>query len=139
MSGTSTESTMRGYVDALLGGGDFASYFSDDVVWTTMETGEEVRGREAVRDYIVAMHSQAFRASPELKGLAAGDGTAAIEALFVGTHVAEFAGLPGSGAEVRVPYAMFYDVEADKITALRAYLPIAVMVAQIRSATPATA
>ena len=139
MSVTSTESTIRGYLDALLGGGDFASFFGDDVLWTTMETGEEIRGREAVRDYIVAMHSQAFRGSPELKGLTAGDGTAAIEAVFVGTHVADFAGLPASGAEVRVPYAVVYEVEGDRITALRAYIPIAAMVAQIRSAAPATA
>ena len=52
MSVEGTESTIRQYVDALLQGGDFASFFADDVVWTTMETGDQIRGREAVRDFI---------------------------------------------------------------------------------------
>ena len=76
MSVTDTESTMRDYMNALLGGGDFAAFFSDDVLWTTMETGDEIRGRDAVRDYIVALHSELFEAAPELRSLAVADGIA---------------------------------------------------------------
>ena len=137
MSVTSTEATMRGYVDSLRGGGDFASFFSDGVLWTTMETGEEVRGREAVRDYIVAMHTQIFHASPELRSLTVGDGIAALEAVFIGTHAGDFAGIPPTGAEVRLPYVVVYDVEDDKITALRAYLGIAALIQRVRSAAAA--
>ena len=43
MSLEETESTIRQYLDALLNGGDFASFFADDVMWTTMETGEQIR------------------------------------------------------------------------------------------------
>jgi ketosteroid isomerase-like protein len=136
MSVTDTESTLRSYLDLLLTGGDFASFFSDDVVWTTMETGEEIRGRQAVRDFIVALHTQLFEASPELRGLAAGDGVAGLEAVFVAKHVAEFAGIPPTGADVRLPYAVFYDVADSRITALRAYFPIAALVEDLQKQSP---
>jgi predicted ester cyclase len=132
MSVADTEATLRGYIDALLNGGDFASFFSDDVVWTTMETGEEIRGREAVREFIVALHTQLFDASPEVRSLTVGDGTASLEAVFVGRHQAEFAGIPPTGAEVRLPYAVFYDVSGASITAVRAYFPIAVLIQKLR-------
>ena len=35
MSVEETERVLREYVDALLSGGDFASFFADDVLWTT--------------------------------------------------------------------------------------------------------
>ena len=136
MSVTDTESTLRDYMNALLGGGDFAAFFSDDVLWTTMETGDEIRGRDAVRDYIVALHSELFEAAPELRSLAVADGIASLEADFVGKHVAELAGVPATGAEVRLPYAMFYDVEGGSITALRAYFPITVLVQKLQEAAP---
>ncbi|MFL6135241.1 MAG: ester cyclase [Nocardioidaceae bacterium] len=139
MSVASTESTMRGYMDALLGGGDFSASFSDDVLWTTMETGDEIRGRDAVRDFILEMHTHAFDAAPEVKSVTVGDGMAALEAVFVATHTGEFAGLAPTGAAVRLPYVVVYDVAADQITALRAYLSIAGLVAQIQAASGSTA
>jgi steroid delta-isomerase-like uncharacterized protein len=139
MSVEGTESTIRQYLDALLQGGDFASYFADDVVWTTMETGDQVRGREAVRDFIVALHSQLFDASPELVNTTFADGVAGLEVVFVGTHIAEFAGVPATGAAVRLPYAMFYDVADGAIVALRAYFPMTAMVQQLAGAASAHA
>lgn len=138
MSVASTESTMRGYVDALLDRGDFAASFSDDVLWTTMETGEQVRGRDAVRDYIVAMHTQVFDASPEVKSMTVGDGMAVIEAVFVGTHTGDFAGLAPTGAAVRLPYVMVYEVAGERITALRAYVSFAALMAQIQASGAST-
>ena len=129
-----TESTMRDYMDALLSGGDFAAFFSEDVRWTTMETGDVVTGREAVRDYIVALHTQLFEAAPEVRGMAVADGVVGLEADFVGTHIAEFAGVPPTGAQVRLPYAVFYDVSGGSITALRAYFPISALVQQLQAA-----
>ena len=135
---SSTESTMRGYLDALLDRGDFAAFFSDDVLWTTMETGDEIRGREPVRDYIVAMHTQVFDASPEVRSLTVGEGMAAIEAVFVGTHTGEFAGLAPTGAAVRLPYVVVYEVASERITALRAYVSLAGLKAQIEAAGAST-
>jgi steroid delta-isomerase-like uncharacterized protein len=134
-----TERTIRQYLDALRNGGDFASFFADDVTWTTMETGDSVRGREAVKDFIVAMHTSSFDASPEFGNVTVSDGVAGLEAVFVGTHTGEFAGIAPTGAEVRLPYSVFYDIADGKITALRAYFPITSAVQQLREAAGVTA
>src|SRR6476469_1715102 len=134
MSMQETEQTIRDYLDALLNGGDFAAFFADDVGWTTMETGEEIGGRQAVKDFIVALHSQWFQASPELRNVTAADGVAAIEAVFVGTHIAEFAGVPATGTAVSLPYSVSYDVAGGKIEALRAYFPITALIQQLKEA-----
>jgi steroid delta-isomerase-like uncharacterized protein len=139
MSLEETETTVRQYLDALLDEGDFAAFFADEVLWTTMETGDQIRGREAVRDFIIALHRQLFDASPEIVSTEFADGVAALEAVFVGTHTAEFAGVPATGATVRLPYSMFYDISGGKIVALRAYFPITALHHQLREAASADA
>ena len=134
MSVQDTEQTIREYLDALLSGGDFASFFADDVRWTTMETGEEIRGRDSVEGFIIALHNQLFDARPELRNVTTADGVAAIEAVFVGTHIAEFAGVPATGAAVSLPYSVSYDVAGGKIEALRAYFPIMALIQQLKDA-----
>jgi|tagenome__1003787_1003787.scaffolds.fasta_scaffold20277478_2 steroid delta-isomerase-like uncharacterized protein len=136
MSVDETKHVISEYLDALRSGGDFGASFADDVRWTTMETGEVISGRDAVRDFIVAMHAKQFEAAPELEGVVYGDGAVALEATFVGKHVAEFAGVEPTGAVVRVPYSMFYEIEGGRITALRAYLPIAALVEQLKAHDP---
>jgi len=117
---------MDGYLEALLSGGDFDSYFADDVVWTTMETGDEIRGKQDVADFIVALHGTMFDARPELVNVVCGDGVASLEAVFVATHSGEFAEIPATatGTDVRLPYSVGYDVADDRITAVRAYFPV---------------
>jgi predicted ester cyclase len=129
-----TESTLKGYMAALLEGGDFAAYFSDDVVWTTMETGEEVRGRDNVRDLIVNLHTQAFKATPELRTLVVGDGVVALEATFNGTHVGDFQGVAATGRSVSFPYSIFYTLVGDRITAFHTYWPEAALVRRLQEA-----
>ena len=65
------------------------------------------------------------------------DHGAAAEALFVGTHTGDFSGVSATGNTVRVPYSVFYDVDvaADKIKALRIYMPMDQLLAQIGGAT----
>jgi steroid delta-isomerase-like uncharacterized protein len=137
MSVEETERTVRNYLDALLNGGDFASFFADDVLWTTMETGDQVRGQSEVRDFIVALHREWFDASPEFGTVVVGDGVATLEAVFVGTQIADFAGIPATGASVRCPYVVSYDVYAGRINTLRAYFPITALVQQLRAASTA--
>jgi predicted ester cyclase len=137
MSLDTTTRTIDSYLDALLNGGDFGQFFTDDVRWTTIETGEEIQGREAVRDLIIALHKQLFDAKPEVRSVAISDGLAALEADFVGVHTGEFAGIAATGAALRVPYCVFYDVGEDGITALRAYMPVRQMVAELEAAAAA--
>jgi predicted ester cyclase len=119
MSVETTSQTMRSYLDALLARGEFADSFTDDITWTTVGTGQELQGRQPVRDFISWMHTQAFDAHPKVKTLVVGDGQAALEADFVGTHTGEFVGIPATGREVAVPYAVFYELADGEITALR--------------------
>ena len=139
MSLDATTKTINSYLQALFNGDDFARYFSDDVAWTTMETGDQVHGRDGVRDYIVALHTQMFDAHPEVKSVTIGDATAALEADFVGTHTGEFAGIPPTGAALRVPYCVVYDLADHSIRALRGYIPVALMVTQLQTAAAAKA
>ena len=137
MSLEATTGTINSYLDALLNGGDFGRFFTDNVRWTTMETGDEIQGREAVRDFIIALHKELFDARPEVRSVGIADGLAALEADFVGVHTGEFAGIAPTGAAVRVPYCVFYDVDEDGITALRAYMPVRQMVAELEAASAA--
>lgn len=135
---TETSEVMNGYLDALRTQQDFARFFAPDVLWTTMETGEQIRGRDAVRSYIVEMHTRSFDAHPELVRLVTGDGTAMLEALFIGRHVDTWEGVPATGRDVRVSYVMAYDIDGGLITALRGYIPVAAMRAQLtRTEVPA--
>ncbi len=138
MTAEETERTIRAYLDDLLTGGDFAAFFDDEIVWTTMETGDQIRGREAVRDFIVALHTQWFQAAPEVKTVTFTNGVAGLEAVFAATHTGEFAGIPPTGMQVRLPYACVYDVVNEKITALRAYFPILALIQQLQSAPGAS-
>jgi steroid delta-isomerase-like uncharacterized protein len=129
-----TSEVMDRYLDALRTGGDFGQFFAPDVLWTTMETGEQVRGRDAVRDHILSTHTRGFDAHPELVRLVTGDGAAMLEAVFTGRHVDTWEGVPATGRDVRVSYAMAYDIAGGFITALRAYFPMAAIRAQLTQA-----
>jgi steroid delta-isomerase-like uncharacterized protein len=126
-----TSQTMRSYLDAFLARGDFAEYYTDEVTWTTVGAGQELQGRQPVRDFLMWMHTQAFDAHPKVKTLVVGDGQAALEADFVGTHTGEFLGMPATGKSVQVPYCVIYDLHDDKITALRAYIPMDLFTRQL--------
>jgi steroid delta-isomerase-like uncharacterized protein len=131
MSVEATATTMRYYLDALIARGEFADYFTDDVAWTIVGTDQQVQGREPVRDFLTWMHTQAFDARPKVKALVVGDGQAVLEADLVGTHTGEFLGIPATGKTVLVPYCVVYDLQGDKIAALRAYIPMELFAQQL--------
>ena len=135
MSIDATKRTIDAYLESLLNSGDFAQFFTDQVEWTTMETGEQFQGREVVRDFIAALHSELFDAHPEIKRVLIADGVAALEADFVGTHTGEFAGIAPTGAFLRVPYCVVYDLTDAGISALRAYLPVGQIISELQAAS----
>jgi steroid delta-isomerase-like uncharacterized protein len=129
MSVETTWQTMRSY---LVARGEFADSFTDEITWTTVGSGQELQGRQPVRDFISWMHTQAFDAHPKVKTLVVGDGQAALEADFVGTHTGEFLGMPATRKSVQVPYCVVYDLRDDKIAAVRAYMPMDLLAQQLR-------
>jgi hypothetical protein len=131
MSAESTRKIIDEYVQALLSSGDYARYLTDDVTLTLEGTDRAVSGREAVCQLIAFMHTQAFRTSVRVKGVVYGDRQAMLEADFVGTHVGAFEGIAASHRDVRVPYAVAYDVETAGIKALRLYFPMDQLLRQI--------
>ena len=128
-----SERVFREYGEALMSRGDFARFFTEDVLWTTMETGHQIRGREAVRDYIVALHTTLFDARPVIRNSAVGESFALLEADFVGRHVGEIGGVAPTGKDVAVPYSVVYEIDGNRISALRAYFPVAALMGQLRA------
>jgi predicted ester cyclase len=123
--------TIHRYIDALIDRGDYARFFAPDVRCSIEGTDQRATGPAEVEQMIRFMHEQAFDARPELKTLIVEGNHAAIEADFVGVHTGEFAGMPATGRSVRVPYAVVYDHEDETITALRLYMPMQALVAQL--------
>lgn len=124
---------MQDYLDMLIKRADYPVFFTDNVVATFEGTDQRAEGREAAGQLIRYVHEIAFDARPELKNLFVDDGKAAIEANFVGIHTAEFAGIQPAGREVRVPYSVIYDLRGDKISALRIYFPMSLLIEQLTS------
>jgi predicted ester cyclase len=127
--------TVQKYLEVLLARGEYGRFFDDDIEFALMGTDQQTRGAQAAEQTIRFLHETAFDAEPELTKLVVDDGGAAAEALFVGTHTGDFSGVSATGNPVRVPYSVFYDVEADKIKALRIYMPMDQLLAQIGGAT----
>jgi predicted ester cyclase len=122
---------MQDYLDALVKRADFPAYFTDDVVATFEGTDQRADGRDAAAQLIRYVHEGAFDAQMELRNLLTEPGKAAIEADFVGTHTGEFAGIPSTGRAVRVPYSVVYDLAGDRISALRIYFPMTLLIDQL--------
>ena len=131
MSGEQPRETVTRYLDVLNECGDFAPFFSAEVTFTLAGTDQETHGPRATEELIRYFHETAFDASIEIRALFGDAWRVALEADFVGTHIGEFQGIPATGNAVRVPYAVVYDVDGDRIAALRVYMPLNALVAQI--------
>jgi predicted ester cyclase len=124
---------MQDYLDALAKRENYPACFTGDVVATFEGTDQRATGRDAAGQLIRYVHEIAFDARMELKNLLTDDGKAAIEADFAGTHTGEFAGIPATGRQVRIPYSVVYDLAGDKISALRIYFPMSQLIEQLTS------
>lgn len=113
-------------------------YLAEDAVFIDTATGQRHEGREAIGAMLHYVYHVAFDARAEETRLIVGEGEAALEGLFVGTHTGEFAGIPATGREVRVPLAVLYDVGPDGIAEGRIYMQAATMMQQL-GAMPAAA
>ena len=129
--------TMQKYAEMLLARGHYGRFFAEDIQFEVMGTDQRTRGAQSAEEAIRFLHEVAFDAHPEMTNMVVGDNAAAAEATFVGRHIGEFFGLAATGNEVRLPYSVFYDVNDGTITALRIYMSMDQLLAQI--ITPAAA
>jgi hypothetical protein len=134
MSIERTRQTVNAYLEELLSFGDFARHFTEDVVVTFMGTDRVIKGREAARTTITFVHQQAFRSHVTSSTIVCGETNAMLEARFQGTHIGEFESVPASHRQVDVPYAVAYDLRGEKISALRLYFPLELLMGQMTGA-----
>jgi predicted ester cyclase len=131
MTQPETESVLSEYLDALISGGDFARFFADQIVVTLIDLDQRISGRQAAQDAITQAHCVAFDAKVAFSSVVVGAGIASAEAVFVGTHISDFAGIPATGRDVRVPYAVFWELEEGQITSLKLYGPMSGIIQQL--------
>ena len=134
MSAQDVRATLDAYMRELLARGDYGRFFAEDVVVEIEWSDQRVQGAEAAEQAIRYLHEVAVDAQPEHTSVLVDGQRGAAEAVFAGTHVGEFAGVPASGKAIRVPYSVFYDFDAGRISALRIYMPLSELLAQIGSA-----
>ena len=107
------------------------SMMAEDVVFTNMATGQEHRGPEGVLQMLNYIYHIAFDADAETRNTIFANGKAVLEADFVGKHIGEFAGIPATNKQVRVPLCVVYDLEEDKIKRGRVYFEMPVLFQQL--------
>jgi len=118
-------------LDALAKRAGYGQYFTGDVILTAVGTDQRAVGREAAVRQMRDMHERAFDAHVEVKSLLVEDDKAAVEADFAGTHIGELAGIAPTDREVRVSYAVVFDLRGDQISELRIYFPMALLTEQL--------
>lgn len=118
MSAESTRQVMMQYFNSAHSD---VSMMADDVVFTMMATGEETKTPDGVLAMLNYFYHVAFDANAEVKNTMFADGQALVEADLVGKHVGEFAGIPATGRDIRVPICVVYDLEHDHIKRARIY------------------
>lgn len=128
MSPASTRETMQRYFDSAHGD---VSTLAEDVVFTVMATGQENRGHDGVLGMLNYFYHVAFDATAEPRVTIFGDNNALWEGEFVGRHIGDFAGIPATGKNVRVPLAVVYDLENGKITRGRIYFEMPALFQQL--------
>ena len=110
------------------------SMMAEDVVFTTMATGDEHRGVEGVRRMLDYVYHQAFDARAETRNRIYAEDHAVLEGYFIGKHIGTFAGIEATGRQVRVPLCVVYDLQDGRIVRGRVYLEVPVMMQQLGAA-----
>lgn len=133
MSIESTKAVLKKYFEV---GHSDLSMMADDVVFTVMATGQEYRGKEAVRGMLDYFYHGAFDADIKTRNLIFADQQVVGEWDFIGKHIGEFAGIPATGKSVNVPLCVIYDLENDKIKRGRVYFETPALLSQLGVTSP---
>jgi steroid delta-isomerase-like uncharacterized protein len=128
MSVESTREIMTKYFES---GHSDVSMMADDVVFTVMATGQEHHNPDGIVQMLNYFYHIAFDARAETKNTIFADGKAVVEGDFVGKHIGEFAGIPATNKEVRVPMCVIYDLENDSIKRGRIYFEMPILFQQL--------
>lgn len=108
-------------------------YVAEDVVYTSMNTGEKTVGREAVGQMLHYIYHVAFDAKAEIINTVITEDHALLEANIKGEHIGEFAGVAPTNKEVNIPVCICYDLEDGLIKRARVYMLADVLIKQLSS------
>jgi len=128
MSIENTQKTMLRYLNS---NHKDTSMMAEDVVFTIMATGQEHRGHNAVIGMLNDFYHIAFDATATTRVALYGENNAMVEGEFVGKHIGEFAGIPATGKDVRVPLCVVYDLENNQIKRGRVYFEMPALLQQL--------
>ena len=108
------------------------SYVAEDAVFVNLGTGERTEGRTAIGEMLHYIYHVAFDAKAEVTHSIITEYKAVLEGFFVGKHINDFAGLPATQKNVRVPLCVSYDLENSLIKEARIYMLGDVMMKQLQ-------
>ena len=108
-----------------------AEKLAENAVFTDMSSGQVWTGREAIGGMLDAMYHRMFDARADVRNLIVDEEHAVLEAMFVGRHIGEFAGVPATNKEVSVPLAVVYDLDDGQIVAARVFWTVPAFLAQV--------
>jgi steroid delta-isomerase-like uncharacterized protein len=128
MSIEKTRATMQRYLNSEHSD---TSMMAEDVVFTIMASGQEHRGREGVMGMLNYFYHIAFDAKATMPVVLYDENHAMVEGEFIGKHIGEFAGIPATGKEVRVPICVVYDLENNLIARGRVYFEMPALLQQL--------
>jgi hypothetical protein len=109
MSVEQTQQVIDRYFEVMGAQGDFSEFYVEGVTWVMVDAGVEVRGRSAVRDYVMALHSQLYDA--HTRSMVVSDGAAYLEGDCLNSQQRQ---------APRISYCIAYDLTDDRITACAA-------------------
>lgn len=107
------------------------SMVAPDAVFHDVASGQDYIGREAIAAMLDHVYHVAFEARSETVRTVVGDGAAVLEAVVVGIHTGEFAGVPATGREVRIPLVVSYRIADGQIQEAFVYLLVASFLQQV--------
>lgn len=108
-------------------------YVAEDGVFKNMATGEVHKGRAEVGAMLHYMYHVAFDAHFDITNTVITESKALLEGFFTGKHISEFAGMPATHKEVRVPTTVSYDLENGLIKEGRIYMLVNVLMQQLNA------
>lgn len=107
------------------------SMMAEDVVFRVMADGQAYRTPAGVTGMLQYFYQVAFDADATPTNLIVGNGHAVWEGTFHGKHIGEFAGIPATGKEVRVPLCVVYDLANNQIVEGRIYMEMPALLKQL--------
>ena len=106
-------------------------FLAEDAVFTDMSSGQASTGRAEIAAMLNWFYHVAFDATAESTAVFADDDHGVFEATVIGRHIGEFAGIPATGREFRVPLCVTYDFRDGQIAAGRIYFAVPAFLAQV--------